>query len=314
MAQQGCRPHIGSDNPESRRRVQRASRQVSVASATAHYRSRRPTDQVCRPWPQGRPVSPRRPFYSTEAIALVEMWDRQQGRHRPERESALHVLVDLVEAAVGSEGGLVVELGSGCGSVLRRLRERIPSASLVGIDKDPVLCRIAREVFASDAAVEVRQADMRALGPAFGLAAASAAAIVSCTSLHWLPAEDIREIYRCAHAMLRPGGVFCNVDWMPLRADQRLRTLADRYRDGHEARESAAGIPDWGEWWEAVRGVQWLTESMRLRDAERASDATRPAEFMPEIAWHEQALLAAGFEATAEIWRAFDSAAVVASK
>jgi hypothetical protein len=60
--------------------------------------------------------------------------------------------------------------------------------------------------------------------------------------------------------------------------------------------------------------VHWLTEAMRLRDAERARDATRPAEFMPDIAWHEQALRAAGFEATAEIWRAFDSAAVAASK
>jgi SAM-dependent methyltransferase len=259
-------------------------------------------------------VSSRRLFYSTEAIALVEVWDRQQARHRPERESGLRVMVDFVEAAVGGEGGLVVELGSGCGSVLRRLRERLPSASLVGIDKDPVLCRIAREVFASDAAVEVRQADMRALGPACGLAAASAAAIVSCTSLHWLPAEDIQATYRCVHTILRPGGVFCNVDWMPLRSDQRLRTLADRYSDGHAARECAAGTPDWGEWWEAVRGVHWLTEAMRLRDAERARDATRPAEFMPDIAWHEQALRAAGFEATAEIWRAFDSAAVAASK
>lgn len=35
MAQQGCHPHIGSDNPQSRRRGQRASRHVSVANATA---------------------------------------------------------------------------------------------------------------------------------------------------------------------------------------------------------------------------------------------------------------------------------------
>ena len=223
-------------------------------------------------------------------------------------------MVDFVEAAVGGEGGRVIELGSGCGSVLRMLRERLPLASLIGIDKDPVLCRIAREVFASDGAAEVRQADMRDLGPACGFATASAGAIVSCTSLHWLPAEDIEATYRCAHAVLRPGGVFCNLDWMPLRSDQRLRTLADRYRYGRAARERAAGTPDWDEWWEAVRGVRWLTEEMRLRDAERVLDATRPAEFMPDVAWHEQALRAAGFEATAEIWRAFDSAAVVASK
>jgi SAM-dependent methyltransferase len=138
--------------------------------------------------------------------------------------------------------------------------------------------------------------------------------ILSCTSLHWLQGEEVQAVYRQAHALLRAGGVFCNLDWMPVEGGRELRVLADAYGHNHEEREATAGSPSWQDWWEAAARVPWLADAVQARERARERDTSRPAEFMPGIRWHEQALLAAGFRATAEVWRVFDSAAVVAVK
>ena len=75
---------------------------------------------------------------------LLVSWDTQQELYRPDRELGLRAMCELVASARTSGTPRVLDLACGCGSVTARLLEALPSAHVVGIDRDPVLLRIAQ--------------------------------------------------------------------------------------------------------------------------------------------------------------------------
>jgi SAM-dependent methyltransferase len=101
----------------------------------------------------------------------------------------------------------VLDLGSGPGSLAVRLLDRIPAATVIAIDTDPLLLALGRAGYGDRAGLRFADLDLRAPGWAAGLGLDRAAdAAVSTTALHWLPPPALRAMYAELATVLRPGG------------------------------------------------------------------------------------------------------------
>jgi SAM-dependent methyltransferase len=121
--------------------------------------------------------------------------------HRTEGESAL---LDEIPAGVSR----VLDLGSGYGRLLELVLLAFPHVSGVALDYSPSMLERLRERFASDARVEIVEHDLDSPLVALG----SFDAVVSSFAIHHLAHERKRELYGEVWALLRPGGVFCNLE------------------------------------------------------------------------------------------------------
>src|SRR5260370_29232086 len=74
----------------------------------------------------------------------IERWDRQQECYLPDREDRFTALIDAVEEGAGRPDPLVLDLGCGPGSLAVRLLGRLPAATLIAVDDDPVLLALGR--------------------------------------------------------------------------------------------------------------------------------------------------------------------------
>lgn len=246
----------------------------------------------------------------TDWRSWIERWDQQQERYRPHREDGIQALVSTV-AGIASQGrATVLDLACRCGSITTRLLARLPQLDLVALDRDPVLLRIAQGLFNASPAVAIVEADLYKNDWAATLGDCRFDAVVTATSLHWLPAPTLQRLYHDLSSLLRPGGVFANLDWMPIAHAPQLEAMASAYVRSHE--EDMARIapdsPTWDDWWRAVANEPALSAEL----LQRQQLVEMPAEFMPAADWHVQALLASAFSEAAETWRCFSSAVVVA--
>jgi SAM-dependent methyltransferase len=241
-------------------------------------------------------------------------WDAQQSLYRPDRERALAAVSDLLASAVPVERLRVLDLACGCGAVTARILDAVPSARVVGIDQDPVLLRIAREIWADDPRVTFEQADLRdgAWRERHGLGQFDA--VVTAASTHWFEPDDLSSVYRAIATSLHPGGLFANLDWIPIAQAPGLQGLSDAYVRDRERRLTSGRDGEhspWREWW-----------TQTLADPDLAAEATerslmnlpRSAEHFADEDWHRSKLIEAGFAEAGVIWRSFSSAVMVATR
>ena len=148
-----------------------------------------------------------------QAQAWIRRWDAQQQVYLPDREDRFTALIDAVEEAVGRPDPLVLDLGSGPGSLAIRLLDRMPQARVVAVDADPLLLALGRAAFADRPGLRFTDADLRAPGwsARLGLAGTPDAA-VSTTALHWLSQDALAAFYAELVGLLRPGGIVLNGD------------------------------------------------------------------------------------------------------
>src|SRR5258708_40023169 len=78
------------------------------------------------------------------ADAWIARWDAQQQAFLPDREERFTALIDAVQECAGRDDPLVLDLGCGPGSLAVRLLDRIPAASVIAIDTDPLLLGLGR--------------------------------------------------------------------------------------------------------------------------------------------------------------------------
>jgi len=239
----------------------------------------------------------------------IERWDRQQEVYLPDREDRFTALIDAVEAAAGRPDPLVLDLGCGPGSLAVRLLARLPEATIVGIDSDPVTLALGRAAYAELTGLHFIDLDLRMRGWAAQLDLApgrQADAVVSTTALHWLTTTELHGLYMTLADVLRPGGLFLDGDHLrqdeasnPVlaRLDRVLEEREDqrRFPDGHADRAE-----DWGEWWQAVAADPGLAgaaaERARRQVHHHGPEGTR-------LAVHTAALRAAGFAEVGTLWQ-----------
>jgi tRNA (cmo5U34)-methyltransferase len=148
-----------------------------------------------------------------------------------------HRLQDATAAATGSGAATVLELGTGTGETARRVLERHPGASLVGIDASADMLAVAREAL-PDADLRVGRLEAPLPPGPFEL-------VVSVLAVHHLDGAGKADLFRRIAAVLAPAGRFVLGDVvvpddpadaltplnpgfdLPSRADQQVEWLSD---------------------------------------------------------------------------------------
>jgi SAM-dependent methyltransferase len=239
----------------------------------------------------------------------IARWDRQQEVYVPDREERFTALIDAVEAGTMRPDPLVVDLGCGPGSLAVRLLARIPAATVIAVDADPVTLALGRAAYASRPELRFLDIDLRSpqwerqLGIEPGL---RVDAVVSTTALHWLTAQELRGLYLVVASLLRPGGLFLDGDHLRLdearspalgRLDRVLEEAEDRRRfpGGH-----AGEAEDWSTWWQAVAADPALASAAAERERRTVHDHGPEGAL---LAVHADALRAAGFAEIGTLWQ-----------
>ena len=239
------------------------------------------------------------------ARAWIERWDAQQQEYLPDREDRFNAIIDAVEEIAGRPDPLVLDLGCGPGSLAVRLLRRLPEATVVALDADPLTLALGLAAYGDVAGLEFRDVDLRAAGWSAGLQLdREPDAAVSTTALHWLPAPALRAMYAELATVLRPGGLLLDGDHLtddegrtPVLA--RLnRVLTERW----EERAGADGQEDWKDWWQAATADPVLAGPAAEREQRRLSEDHHGSESV-RLAEHAGALAAAGFTEIGTVWQ-----------
>jgi SAM-dependent methyltransferase len=240
----------------------------------------------------------------------IERWDRQQEESLPDREDRFTALIDAVEEGAGRPDPLVLDLGCGPGSLAVRLLDRLPDATVIGIDADPVSLALGRAAYSGRSGLRLLDLDLRVPGWSARLGLDRPAdAAVSTTALHWLREPELRAMYAELATVLRPGGLLLNGDHFNLdpkesptlaRLDLALRQREDlrRFPSGHSE--------SWHAWWDAVAADPLLAGHVaerRLRDVDAGHHGTEST----QLATHVEALKVAGFAEVGTLWQRGDN-------
>src|SRR5277367_6618880 len=98
------------------------------------------------------------------ALDWIERWDLQQEESLPDREDRFTALIDAVEEGTGRPDPLVLDLGCGPGSLAVRLLDRLPRATVIGIDADPVSLTLGQAAYADVPGLRFADLDLRVPG------------------------------------------------------------------------------------------------------------------------------------------------------
>jgi SAM-dependent methyltransferase len=234
------------------------------------------------------------------ALTWIGRWDRQQQIELPDREERFTALIDAVQAGAGRPDPLVLDIGCGPGSLGVRLLDRIPEATVVGIDADPVTLALGAAAYPS-----LRFSDLDLRQPGWSAALdldRPPDAAVSTTALHWLTEPVLRAVYAELATVLRPGGVFLDGDH--LRDDgPELARLGQALTDAENRRRFPDGHDEsWKGWWEAVAADPDLSEAAERR-ARLHVEANHHGSETSYLTTHVDALRAAGFAEVGTLWQ-----------
>jgi SAM-dependent methyltransferase len=237
---------------------------------------------------------------TTVARTWITRWDRQQEGYLPDREGRFAALIDAVEAGTGRPDPLVLDLGCGPGSLAVRLLDRLPHATVIAIDTDPLLLALGRAAHSGRPGLRFADLDLRTENwtAALGLDRPVDAA-VSTTALHWLPESGLRTAYAGLASVLRPGGLFLNGDHLDTgtpelhRLERALVERATRRRFGSDTPE------DWRQWWDAAAADPALADLVAVRSA----TATHSGSESSHLALHTNALRDSGFGEIGTLWQ-----------
>lgn len=243
------------------------------------------------------------------ARTWIDRWDAQQQVFLPDREERFTALIDAVEAAAGRPDPLVLDVGSGPGSLAVRLLRRIPAATVIALDADPLTLALGRAAWRDQRRLRFADVDLRTAGWSAGLALnRQPDAAVSTTALHWLTGESLAVLYAELAATLRPGGIVLNGDHLQFdESEPELQRLGRALIEREEQRRFPDGHPEsWTGWWEAAAADPVLAALVAEREAKQvASDHhDSPARLLSVQA---AALRAAGFSEVGTLWQRGDN-------
>jgi SAM-dependent methyltransferase len=240
------------------------------------------------------------------ARTWIARWDVQQQEYLPDREDRFTAMIDAVEAAAGRPDPLVLDLGCGPCSLGVRLLARLPQATVVGVDADPVLLALGRAAWADQPRLRIAEADLRnAEWPArLGLDRQPDAA-VSTTALHWLAPDALAALYQTLAGLVRPGGVVLDGDHLtedPGTAPTLVRLDRALIEREEQRRRADGPVETWTGWWDAVRADPSLAPAAGERER-LGLDSEHHGSPSGRLDVHVAALRAAGFAEVGTLWQ-----------
>ena len=246
----------------------------------------------------------------------LRRWDAQQSLHMTTREERFEVMLDALEATVGSDI-VALDLACGPGAISQRLLARFPNARTFAVDLDPVLLAIGqgavgtvdgRLTWIEENLNEPEWADRLS----DRLAGRQLDAVLSSTALHWLAPGTLARVYRELGQLMRPGGVFLNADHMMYAPDRpTIRELAVGTRQRRrEAVQDDGKAEDWERWWQAIQAEPALQDLVAER--ERRFGWRDRKWVNASLDFQMGALKDAGFRETDVIWQRLDNRVLMA--
>jgi SAM-dependent methyltransferase len=201
---------------------------------------------------------------------------------------------------------LVLDLGAGPGSLAVRLLDRLPAATVVAVDADPLLLALGRVAWPDRAGLQFAEADLRQPGWSAGLGLDRPVdAAVSTTALHWLPPGALAAMYAELATVLRPGGLLLNGDHLS-EDEQAAPTLARLGRaliEREEKRRFPAGHPEtWDGWWAAIAAEPALAPLLAEREKRFGGNGHHGSP-SGRLITHVAALQVAGFAEIGILWQ-----------
>ena len=243
------------------------------------------------------------------ARGWIDRWDVQQQGYMPDREDRFAALIDAVELAAGRPDPLVLDLGCGPGSLAVQLLERLPAATVVAIDADPLTLALGRAAWQDLDGLRFADADLRVPGWSAGLGLVRPLdAAVSTTALHWLPQRSLAAVYAEVAGLLRPGGLLLNGDHMrEEESAPQLSRLGRALIERQEQRRLPGGPAEtWQDWWKAVAAdpdLAGLDAERKARDVSSEHHGSPAGRLSVQV----EALRAAGFAEVGKLWQLGDN-------
>ena len=109
-----------------------------------------------------------------------------------------------------------LDLGSGGGRLLGLVKAARPNAEAVALDFSPAMLDVLRDAYGADAKTSIIEHDFSSPLPALG----EFDVVVSSFAIHHLRHERKRSLYAEVFALLKPGGVFLNLEHVASATDR----------------------------------------------------------------------------------------------
>jgi ubiquinone/menaquinone biosynthesis C-methylase UbiE len=122
----------------------------------------------------------------------------------PHRKEGEAVLLEVVPCTIQR----FLDLGTGDGRLIALLKVDRSQAQAIGLDFSPAMLQAARQRFDQDATVSIIEHNLDHRLPALG----QFDAVVSSFAIHHCEDRRKRMLYEEIFALLKPGGVFCNLE------------------------------------------------------------------------------------------------------
>jgi SAM-dependent methyltransferase len=155
-------------------------------------------------------------------------------------------------------------------------------------------------------------ADMREVEWPERLAVGRFDAVVSSLALHWLEEQELTVVYRIVRALLRPGGMVLNADFLPTgrptsRPGSVKRTKGALRSAGIGGAALQSFRRDWVAWWDAVERDPSMHAALRegrLRLPGTVPPRRTTGPNVPvSLEANERALRNVGFHEVSMIWQ-----------
>lgn len=159
-------------------------------------------------------------------------------------------------------GARFLEIGCGAGVLPRELAKRYPASRFIGVDSDRHAIELGRRGIAAEGLGD-RVSLLEANGAAFG-EPASFDYVSMVMTLHEVRADDKEAVLRNAYRVLRPGGVFLNLDFSYPATYEELRRPEFSYGVMDQYMEMV-----WGNRHLSIPEVRALVERCGFRDLEQ---------------------------------------------
>lgn len=101
-----------------------------------------------------------------------------------------------------------LDLGAGGGRLLSLVKSARPRSECVALDFSPTMLQVLHDTFGKEPGITIVEHDLNRRLPALGLFDA----VVSCFAIHHLPHERKRTLYTEILQVLKPGGIFLNLE------------------------------------------------------------------------------------------------------